>query len=287
MQSAINVSEGQNTDIIRAIVDSASSYVTVVDWSADADHNRMVITLLGSPSQVEQGAIAVARTAVERIDLNKHSGEHPRMGVVDVIPFTPIRDVSMQECIELSERVGAEIGSQLKLPVHLYAESVRPGRVSELPTIRSSKPGELCPDFGPATPHPTAGTVVVGARGPLVAWNLLIDRNDLAATKSIARQIRLDRTTNNSLLGVRAIGLSLPSVKKAQVSMNVTKPELTPFDEIFEKICHYASQQNVSVVESEFIGLVPLRCFGNGRPLSLLWKDFKETQTVEYWLNTL
>ncbi len=261
--------------------------VRVADWSADFDHNRMVITLLGSPEEVEKGAFSVAQTAVDRIDLKLHTGVHPRIGAVDVIPFTPIRGVSMQVCVDLSKRVAVKLAEQLGVTVYLYALSARSGRPTELPDIRKKSELGLTADYGPPSPQLSTGSVVVGARNPLVAWNLWLDKNDSNAAKSIARQIRIERETNSTLYGVRAIGLSLPSVDRAQISLNVTNPDKTPLNSIFDSICHIADNHNVQVVESEFIGLVPLHSFGGATPEALLWKDYKETQTLEHWLSTI
>jgi glutamate formiminotransferase len=298
VQSAINVSEGRDPAVIRAVVAAAESVpgLTVADWSADWDHNRMVVTLLGAPEAVSSGALAVAREAVRRIDLRGHAGAHPRMGAVDVIPFAPIRAVSMETCAALSRQVGLALAAELGLPVYLYEASAAEGRRSALPDIRKGGfeglftgplAGPRAPDYGPAAPHPTAGAVVVGARGPLVANNVNLDSGDVSAAKRVAAAIRADRAVNPALAGVRALGLALPSRGLAQVSLNLTRPALTPIPPVFDFIRASAANEGVTVRESEVIGLIPRAALGGEPPERVLWRDFRETQLLDYWMERL
>lgn len=298
VQSAINVSEGRDSAVISAIVEAArnTAGVTVADWSADADHHRMVITLLGPPDAVRLVAMAVARVAVERIDLRHHTGVHPRLGAVDVIPLVPIRGVTMAECEELSRRLGRDLSADLDLPVYLYEASAQPDRSAALPDIRKGGfeglfagplTGLRAPDFGPDVPHATAGAVVVGARNPLVAYNVTLDSQDVAAARRIAARIRAERAANPALTAVRALGVRLASRGAAQVSLNITRPVQTPLPGVFDFILQEAGKQSVGVVESEVIGLVPRASLGGESPERIKWRGYRETQILDYWTERL
>lgn len=294
IQSAVNISEGRRIDVIEALT-AAMSEAIVADRSWDFDHNRMVITLLDAPEKIRHAVLAGARVAVERIDLRSHLGTHPRIGAVDVIPLVPIREASMADCILLSTQIGDDLARELKLPVFLYANSARSGRRADLPAIRnmgfgglSSERlvGERAPDFGPAHLHPTAGAAIVGAREPLVAHNVNLDSADAAIARRIARQIRRDRETNPQLAGVRALGMSLPSRNIAQVSMNLTRPAVTPLPAVFDYVRHQAEAYGVKVRDSEVIGLIPRQCLGGEQPDRVFCRQLRETQILEHWLET-
>jgi glutamate formiminotransferase len=298
IQSAINVSEGRDPVAIAAIVDSAAQVpgLVVADWSADVDHNRMVITLLGPPKAVGEGTVAVAREAVRRIDLRSHRGAHPRIGAVDVIPLVPVWSVSMDECVALSRQIGGALAAELEIPVYLYEASAAAGRQSALPDIRKGGfeglftaplTGLREPDYGPAAPHRTAGAVVVGARDPLIAYNVNLETEDVAVARRIAAAIRADRTVNPALVGVRALGLALPSRGVAQVSLNLTRPNLTPVPPVFDFIRASAANEGVGVLESEVIGLIPRAALDGEPPNRILLRDFRETQILEYWTERL
>jgi glutamate formiminotransferase len=298
IQSAINVSEGRSLEVIAAIVESAAETagVTVADWSADADHNRMVVTLLGSPGAVARGAVAVAREAVKRIDLRHHTGAHPRLGAVDVIPLVPLRDVTVEECARVSREIARTLGSELELPVYLYEASAQPGRLLSLPDIRrggfeglfaTPLTGLRAPDEGPAAPHPTAGAVVVGARTPLVAYNVNLDSPDAAVAKRIAARVRAERDSNPALAGVRALGLPLPSRGIAQVSLNLTMPDRTPLPGVFDFVRRAAAESGSEVRESEVIGLIPAASLGSEPPERILWSDYRESRILDYWMERL
>ena len=297
IQSAINISEGRRPEILQAIVRAAeSSGVTVADWSADIDHNRMVITLLGDPTAIRHGALAVGRIAVEQIDLRGHSGAHPRMGAVDVVPVTPIQGITMEECVLLSKEIAEDFADKLGVPVYLYEKSARPGRRAALPAIRKggfeglfSGPlaGNRAPDVGPHQPHATAGVTVVGARSPLIAYNINLDSNQVSIARQIAAAIREQRDTNPALTGVRALGFWLASQKRAQVSLNLTRPDLTPMPAIFDFVREQAAQMSANVYESEIVGLAPRSALDGQSPERILWRDFRETQLVDLWLEKL
>lgn len=295
VQSAINFSEGRRAEVIEAIAEAGWDRpdVLLADCSADPDHNRMVATLLGRPEAVRRAAVEMACVAVAWIDLRHHSGVHPRLGAVDVVPITPIRAVTMAACVEVAAQIGRDLAGRLALPVFFYEQSAAPGRRTALPDIRKggfeglfTEPlsGPRAPDLGPATPHPTAGAVVVGARGPLVAYNILLDTPDVRAARRIAAVIRRERETRPELRGVRALGLPLPSRQSAQVSMNLTRPDWTPLPGVFNFVQREAAQMGVKVLASEIIGLVPRDALGGEPPERLLWRDYRETQILEHWL---
>jgi glutamate formiminotransferase len=246
IQCAANFSEGRNADIMAAIVDSTRpiSSIRVADWSGDPDHNRMVVTLVGDIEGVRQASLAMAQTALAKIDLGLHNGVHPRLGVVDVLPFIPLIRVTLEECAELAVSVGKELAARFDLPVFLY-EAAANGR--SLPSVRKQAFADLVPDFGPASPHPTGGAAVVGARQPLIAFNVNLDCNDLALARQIASEIR------EAFAGrVRSLGLPLPSRGIVQISMNIIRPAETSLVELIDFIAVRAP-----VYGSELIGAMP------------------------------
>lgn len=295
IQCPINFSEGRRSEVIEAIAEAIRRIpgAILADYSADVDHNRMVATILGGPSAVQQAALGAVRVAVEHIDLRQHSGVHPRIGAVDVVPLVPIRDVTLEECVALSHSIGRALAEQFGLPVYLYERSARPGRPSSLPQIRAGEFEELArgpltgrraPDFGPQHAHPSAGAVVVGARQPLIAYNIDLATPDPAVAKRIAAVVRHERQSRSELTGVRALGLFLPSRGRAQVSMNLTRPDLTPIPVVFDFVRKEAERNTTKVYKSEVIGLIP-RCALAGKPPEcILWRDFRKMQLLEYWL---
>ena len=258
IQCVPNFSEGVRTDVLDAIVAAVagSPGVRLVDWSADSDHNRMVVTFIGPPEPVRAAALAVCAVAIGQIDLRAHKGVHPRLGAVDVLPFVPIRDVTLGECAAIAKSVGQELAARHQLPVFLYADASP--ALHPLPLIRKEAFKTIAPDYGPAIPHPTAGSAVVGARGPLVAYNVNLATSDIRAARTIAREIREQAAANSPLfMGVRALGLMLASRSIAQVSMNVTRPDETPILPIFQFIQRRAEELGTSVLDSEVIGALP------------------------------
>ncbi len=294
IQSAINFSEGRRAEAIQHILASirAVPEAVLADWSADPDHNRMVATILGGPAAIKAAAVAAARAAVEVIDLSTHTGVHPRLGAVDVIPVVPIREVSMDECVDLSHEIAKEIGGALELPVYFYGKSAPADRISDLPDLRragrgllgSELFGGLTPDAGPHRVHPTAGVAMVGARGPLVAYNVNLGTGGVEIADTIARMIRRDRKTAPELKGVMSNGWWLESQGRAQVSMNVTRPNETPIPPIFDYVAAAARANGVDEVWSEVIGLIPKAALGGVVPDRIRWRDFSEKQILEYWV---
>ena len=253
VQCVPNFSEGRRPAVVAAIVEAvgATAGVRVADWSADPDHNRMVVTFVGPPEAVRAAALSAAATAVAQIDLGRHEGVHPRLGALDVLPFVPLRGLTLADCAALAREVGQEVAARHGLPVFLY-EAAAPAARS-LPFVRKEAFRTLMPDFGPDHPPPTAGAAVVGARGLLIAYNIVLATTDLAVARSLARELRALPT----LPGVRALGLRLPSRGLTQVSMNLTRPAETPLLAVFRHVETRARDFGTSVVESEVIGAVP------------------------------
>ena len=262
-----NISEGRNAQIIEAVIDEirAVKGVTLLDYSSDPSHNRTVITFIGNPEGVKDAAVGVAKKAAELIDLNKHEGEHPRMGAVDVIPFIPIKDVSMDECVALSKEVAKRVWEEAKMPVFLYEDSASaPNRVN-LAQIRKGqfegmaqkvKEEEWEPDFGGRTIHPTAGVVAVGARMPLVAFNINLSTSDVNIASKIAKIIR---RSSGGFDCVKALGVMLEERNVAQVSINMTNFHKTPLYRVLELTKAEAARYGVHVIGTEIIGLTPMK----------------------------
>ena len=303
-QCVPNFSEGRRLDVVEEIADAirAVPEVRLIDYSADPDHNRCVMTLLGPGERAAEALLAAARVAVARIDLRVHTGVHPRAGALDVAPFVPLKSVrgkvvvaveSREEAIALSERVGRRLGQELSLPVYLYEWSAQAGRISVLPELRrggfegldgKALTGERAPDFGPSAAHPSAGIAVVGARSPLVAYNIDLDTEDLKVARRIARRIREERDRLPQLEGVRALGLFLPTRGTAQVSMNLTLPHKTPLPAVFDFVLAEAHRLGEGLRCSEIIGAIPLTSLGGLPPEALSWDDYKPAQVLETWI---
>ena len=273
--------------VVEAIVSAAreASEVTIADYSSDPDHNRMVLSLLGNPEDIRESVQAAASRAIQLIDLRSHTGAHPRIGAVDVIPLVPIRGVTMEDCVVLSYEIGHDL-ADLGIPVYFYEESATAAHRSNLADVRrggfeklAAAPleGECAPDLGPPAVHPTSGASVIGARGPLVAYNVNLDCTDVEIAQAIVRKIRSGEA---GLEGVKAMSVWLATRNKAQVSMNITRPDLTPLRQIFEFV---KSQARGIDAESEIIGLVSQRHLGCP-PQDLKATTFKETQILEHWL---
>jgi glutamate formiminotransferase/glutamate formiminotransferase/formiminotetrahydrofolate cyclodeaminase len=261
-----NFSEGRNEATVRALIDAVRAVpgVALLDHTMDADHHRAVLTFAGEPGRVAEAAFQAVQAAAARIDLRAHQGEHPRVGATDVVPFVPIRGVTMRDCIELAKTVGRRIGEELKIPVFLYdqattrpdharLETIRLGGLAGLEHRMETNP-EWTPDFGPPRLHPTAGATVVGARRILVAFNVNLGTNDLSIAQAVAKAVR---QSNGGLAHVKAIGVPLASRQHVQVAMNLVNIDETPVHVAFEAVRQEAERRGVSVTGSELIGLVP------------------------------
>jgi len=253
IQCVPNFSEGRRPKVIAAIVNAVqkTSGVRLADWSADPDHNRMVVTFVGPPAAVRAAALAAAAVAIDRINIDAHRGVHPRLGALDVLPFVPLSGITLTDCADLAREVGQTLAELHGLPVFLYEAAAAEAR--SLPFVRKEAFHSLMPDFGPSLPHPTAGAVVVGARGPLIAYNIILATPDLSIARAIARELRL----LPGLPGIRALGFPLLSRELSQVSMNLTQPAKTPLLAVFHFVEARARELGTTVVESEVIGALP------------------------------
>jgi glutamate formiminotransferase len=262
-----NFSEGRNRAVIDALAKEAGSVpgVALLDCASDANHNRSVLTLTGDPEHIAEAAFRLCRLARDLIDLNTHRGEHPRMGASDVIPFIPVKDAAMEECVALSLATGERIWKELGIPVFLYEESARTAARRNLANIRKGQfegmPAKLldpdwAPDFGERKIHPTAGVTAVGARMPLIAFNVNLGTADLAIAKAIAKTVR---SLNGGYAYCRAIGVMLEDRKTAQVAMNLVNHEGTPIYRVFEAIRFEAARWGVPIIGSELVGLSPAK----------------------------
>jgi glutamate formiminotransferase/formiminotetrahydrofolate cyclodeaminase len=284
-----NFSEGRRKEIINAIVAEArSKSVKVLDIESDADHNRSVLTFVGSPDDVKAAALAVSGKAIELIDLNKHRGQHPRMGAMDVVPFIPISDVTMKDCIQLARGFAAEYASKFKIPVFLYEEAAtRPDRRNladvrkgEFEGLREEigKNPDRAPDFGPNAIHPTAGATAVGARQILIAYNIELETSDLDIAKNVARQVR---GKDGGLSAVKALGFELKDRGIVQVSMNMVNYKATQLFKAFELVKTLAQHHGVQVLDSEIVGLVPLEALTDTAEFYLRLRGFNRNQILE------
>ena len=284
-----NFSEGQRKDVINAIVGEARSRnVKVLDVESDPDHNRSVLTFLGSPEAVLEAALAVSGKAIELIDLNRHRGQHPRMGAVDVVPFIPISQISMEECVQLAKDFAAEYASRFKVPVFLYEEAAtRPDRRNladvrkgEFEGLRDQigRDSDKMPDFGPNAIHPTAGATAVGARQILIAYNVNLATGNIDVAKKIARQVR---GKDGGLSAVKALGFELKDKGIVQVSMNMVDFKASQLFKAFELVKMLAHHQGVQVVGSEIVGLVPMEALIDTAEFYLQLQGFSEKQILE------
>ncbi|HEY9857106.1 MAG TPA: glutamate formimidoyltransferase [Stenomitos sp.] len=260
-----NFSEGRRPEVIEAIVSSVSRVpgVVLLDQSSDHDHNRTVLTLAGSPEGLKEAILNLYEAVLKHIDLREHKGEHPRMGAVDVVPFIPVRNASMEDCVALAKEVGELVAGKFGVPMFLYAEAASdPGR-KVLASIRKGEFEGMAakmqdaawkPDFGPAQPHPSAGVSAIGARFFLVAYNLQLDTPDLKVAQAIAKAVR---ASSGGLQNVQAMGVFLADRNQAQVSMNLLNYEKTPIHRVQELVKAEAARYGARVMSAEIVGLIP------------------------------
>ena len=254
LESVPNFSEGRDPATIDAIGAALAAHARLLDVHSDPDHNRSVFTLVGDEDELADALVDAVAVAVERIDLRRHEGAHPRIGATDVVPLVPIRPEDMPRAQAAAAHIGARIGAELGLPVFVYAPPVRgPAfyRRGDLATRLAER--ELAPDYGPPRLHETAGGVILGARKPLIAFNVNL-RGSLAAARAVAAAVR---ERDGGFPGVRALGLELPTAKCVQVSMNVEDWEATALHEIVDRIRLEAAQHGAEVLGSELVGLMP------------------------------
>jgi glutamate formiminotransferase len=284
-----NISEGRRTDIVREIVEAVRQVpgATVLDVSSDASHNRSVLTLASDASALEAAVLALFAATLPRIDLRQHKGEHPRLGAVDVVPFVPIEDATMADCVELAKRTAAAVAEQFAVPVYLYEEAAASPARRNLEDIRRGefeglaekmRRPEWAPDFGPAAPHPQAGAVVMGARMPLIAFNINLATDRIEVAKRIAAAVRF---SSGGLRFVKAMAVMLGDRQIVQVSMNLTNAEKTPIHRAFELVTREAARYGVSVLESEIVGLVPASALMATAAWYLQLEGFQPDQVLE------
>lgn len=284
-----NISEGTRTEAVAHIADALRAVpgLRVLDVQSDATHNRSVLTLAGDADSLRTAVpLLVART-MEVVDLRTHRGEHPRLGAVDVVPFIPIDGATMAECVALAKEVGRTIADQLAVPVYLYEEAATRPERRNLEDIRRGEfeglaekmaRAEWVPDFGPAQPHPTAGATVIGARMPLIAYNINLATDRLDVAKKIAAAVRM---SSGGLRFVKAMGLPLDDRNIVQVSMNLTNFEKTPVFRVFELVKREAARYGVNVLESEIVGLVPQAALVQAAEYYLQLEGFSANQVLE------
>jgi glutamate formiminotransferase / 5-formyltetrahydrofolate cyclo-ligase len=289
IESVPNISEGRRPDVVDAAVTALrrTSGLRVLDVQSDADHNRSVLTLAGDEAALREGLLALFAVAVERIDLRQHQGEHPRLGAVDVVPFIPIEGATMADCVTLARAVGEAVAERFGVPVFLYEEAASAPHRRNLEDIRRGEfeglPKKMAdrlwaPDFGPAAPHPSAGASVVGARMPLIAYNINLGTSDLDIAKRIAKGIR---HSSGGYRFVKAMGVMLEARRIAQVSINMTDFKRTPLHRVLETVRSEAARYGVPVVGSEIVGLVPAEALIDAADHYLQLESFNPSQVLE------
>ena len=284
-----NVSEGRRPEVIETFVTAIRRVpgVRVLDYTSDASHNRSVLTLAGEAAPLKAAVLALFEQATTAIDLRAHKGAHPRLGAVDVVPFVPIEGVTIADCVALAHETAAVVAQRFGVPVFLYEEASSDPARKNLEDIRRgefeglaakiAKP-EWKPDYGPAAPHPSAGASVIGARMPLIAYNINLATDRLDVAKKIAAAIR---QSSGGFRFVKAMGITLDDRKIVQVSMNLTNHEKTPMYRVFEVVKREAARYGVSVLESEIVGLVPAAALVATAEYFLQLQGFRGDQVLE------
>ena len=286
-----SVSKEKDEAVFQALVDVSKSVPNcmVIDVQSDGNHNRCVFTIVGDPDAIEEVAFRLTKQAMETIDMTKHQGQHPRMGATDVIPFIPTMDVTIEECVEMSKRVAKRIWDELAIPSYLYEESASRPERRNLAACRKGQfegmPEKLldpdwAPDFGERKIHPTAGVIAIGARIPLIAYNINLDTPDLEVAKKIANSIRAAR---GGFQCCKAIGVMLEERNVAQVSMNLTNTDVTPIYYVFEMVKALADRYGARIIGSELVGLCPGQALLDCAEFYLKLENFNyRTQVMEY-----
>lgn len=285
-----NFSEGRRSEVLDAILGEMTAVdgVRLLDSEMDADHNRAVVTIVGESEAVLEGVFRGMAKAAETIDLTKHEGEHPRMGATDVVPFVPVKGVTMDECVELARQLGERVGRELEIPVFLYESAatrperqnlakVRKGQFEGLRDEIGTNPARE-PDFGPNRIHPTAGVTAIGARPFLVAYNINLGTTDLSVAKAIAKAIR---HSSGGLRHVKAMGFAIKDRNIVQVSINMVNFKGTPLFRAFEMVRSEAERYGVPVIGSEVVGLVPAEALIDCAEFYLRLEDFQRDQVLE------
>lgn len=284
-----NFSEGRDTAKMERIIDCFRGVdgVKLLDYSNDVSHNRMVVTAVGSPEAMKKAVVKAIATAVREIDLNQHRGEHPRLGTADVVPFIPIRNMTMDEAVQLAKEVASEAASANNLPIYLYEKAASAPHRENLADVRKGQFEGLVqkmqdplwkPDFGPSTPHQTAGATIIGARNFLIAWNVNLNTDNLDIAKAIAKKIRF---SSGGFPCIKALGINLADKGQVQVSMNLTDFTQTSMHQVFDCIREEAASRGVSIACSEVIGLLPLEAVVDSAVHYLQIEDFTTNRILE------
>lgn len=286
-----NFSEGREQHIITSIANEIGSIgkVKVLDIHSDTDHNRSVITFAGEPNAVADAAIAGIRAASRLIDLNRHRGVHPRLGAADVVPFVPIRNIDMAECVVLAKAVAGRVWKELGIPTYLYGEAaltegrkrlerVRRGGFEQLRELVENDQS-VAPDNGGPGLHPTAGASIIGARHFLIAYNVDLKSEDVDLARAIAGRVR---ESGGGLIGVKALGLHLESKSCVQVSTNITRPDLISPFQVFERIRDDARKNGVEVLRSELVGLIPAEAVVASIRHAMRFEDLDGRRILEF-----
>ena len=288
-----SVSRQRDEAVFQGLEDTAGSVpgCTVLDVQSDGDHNRCVFTMVGAPAAIEEAAFLLAKKAAETIDMTKHQGQHPRMGATDVIPFVPTMGVTVEECVEMSKRLGQRIWDELKIPSFLYEDSASVPERRNLATCRKGQfegmpekllQPEWAPDFGERKIHPTAGITAIGARMPLVAFNINLATSDVEVAKKIAKVIR---GSSGGFRSCKAMGFMMEDRGIAQVSMNMVNYEDTPLYVVYEMVKSLAERYGTYIVDSEIVGLTPAKAMIDCGEFYLKARDFDcHNQIMEYHL---
>jgi glutamate formiminotransferase / 5-formyltetrahydrofolate cyclo-ligase len=289
IESVPNISEGRRAEVVSEVVAAVRRVrgVRLLDVQSDGDHNRSVLTMVGDATALAEALVALFETAISRIDLRVHEGAHPRLGAVDVVPFIPITGATMADCVALAREVGARVAGRFGIPVFLYEEAATAPHRRNLEDVRRGQFEGLAekmrdplwtPDFGPASPHSTAGAAAIGARMPLIAYNINLGTADLEIAKRIARAIR---HSSGGYRFAKAMGVMLEDRKTAQVSINMTDFKRTPLHRVFETVRSEADRYGVSVVGSEIVGLVPSEALLDAAEHFLRLEGFTPSQILE------
>ena len=289
IESVPNVSEGRRREVVEALAEAIRSTpgVRLLDYSCDRSHNRSVFTVVGAAAPLKDAIVALYTHAVELIDLRQHSGQHPRVGAVDVVPFVPLEGATTEECVALTRDLAATVVDRFGIPVYLYEDAAtRPSR-RNLEEIRRGefeglaqkmKHADWHPDFGPAMPHPSAGVSVIGARRLLIAYNINLETDDLEVAQQIAAVVR---ASSGGLPFVKALGIRLDDPGRVQVSMNLTNYHATPIFRLFDTVAREAARLGVAIHDSEIVGLVPAAALIAAAAHYLRLERFTDDQILE------
>src|SRR5579862_7259667 len=281
-----NFSEGRDPHIIAALarIIGHLNGIAVLGFESDADHHRSVITFAGEPESVLEAAVRATGKAAELIDLRHHTGVHPRVGAADVVPFVPLDGSTLEDCVALAHRAGSEIWQRYRVPVYFYEAAARVASRKRLEHIRKAGFDGLPPDIGDRAEHPTAGAVMVGARNFLIAYNINLATPDAAIAKQIAVKIR---ESSGGFRFVKAMGLHLPSLGRAQVSMNLTNFAAIPLDDLYAAVEAEAARLGTAIAESELIGFIPRAAFEQTPDFFRRTRGFDESRIIEVRIGQL